>query len=107
MKEIRESEFHKLIVDESTDISVTKILIMYIKYRPAVTICHRTAFAGMVKLTACDIQSIFSAVKLFHLNNNLTLQKIVMFTSDGASAMLGKRNGVAALIRAQQFHRIQ
>lgn len=27
MKEIRESEFHTLIVDESTDISVTKILI--------------------------------------------------------------------------------
>lgn len=104
MQEIRESAFHTLIVDESTDISVTKMLIIYIKYRPAGTKCHRTVFCGMVKLTACDSRSIFSAIKEFYMTNNLDLKKMVMFTSDGASVMLGRRNGVAALIRAEVPH---
>ena len=104
MQEIRESKFHTLIVDESTDISVTKMLIIYIKYRPARTKSHRTVFAGMVKLTACDSGSIFSAIKEFYMTNNLDFQKMVMFTSDGASVMLGRRNGVAALIRADVLH---
>ena len=34
INEICESEFHTPIVNESTDISVTKMLIVYIKYRP-------------------------------------------------------------------------
>jgi Domain of unknown function (DUF4371) len=104
MKEIREAEFHTLIVDESTDISVTKMLIIYIKYRPAGTKRHQTVFAGMVKLTACDSLSIFSAIKNFYMTNSLDFKKMVMFTSDGASVMLGKRNGVAARIRAEIPH---
>lgn len=107
MHEIRESQFHTLIVDESTDISVTKMLIIYIKYRPAGTKCHRTVFAGMVKLTSCDSRSIFHAIKEFYVTNNLDFQKMVMFTSDGASVMLGRRNGVAALIRAEVPHLIE
>lgn len=104
MEEIRESAFHTLIVDESTDISVTKMLIIYIKYRPVGTKCHQTVFAGMVKLTACDSRSIFSAIKGFYMQNSLDFQKMVMFTSDGASVMLRKRNGVAALIRSEVPH---
>ena len=80
------------------------MLIIYIKYRPAGTKSHRTVFAGMVKLTACDSGSIFSAIKEFYMTNNLDFQKMVMFTSDGASVMLGRRNGVAALIRADVPH---
>ena len=100
MNDIRNSEFHTLIIDESTDISVSKMLIIYIKYRPAAATCHKTVFAGIMKLTACDSRSIFEAIKQFYLENNVDVQKIVMFTSDGASVMLGKRNGVAALLRA-------
>jgi len=33
LSEIRESPFHTLIIDESTDISTSKMLIMYIKFR--------------------------------------------------------------------------
>ena len=32
--EFRKSSFHTLIVDESTDISVQKMLILYVKFRP-------------------------------------------------------------------------
>ena len=104
INDIRNSEFHTLLIDESTDVSVSKMLIIYIKYRPAAATCHKTVFAGIVKLTACDSGSIFEAIKQFYLENNVDVKKIVMFTSDGASVMLGKRNGVAALLRAEVPH---
>src|SRR5688572_8253406 len=83
MNDIRKSEFHTLLIDESTDISVSKMLIIYIKYRPAAATCHKTVFAGIVKLTACDSRSISEAIKQFYLEINVDVQKIVMFTSDG------------------------
>jgi len=104
MNDICNSEFHTLLIDESTNISVSKMLIIYIKYRPAATACHKTVFAGIVKLTACDSRSIFEAIKQFYMENNGDVQKIVMFTSDGALVMLGKRNGVAALLHAEVPH---
>jgi hypothetical protein len=97
--EIKNAAYHTLIVDESTDISVSKMLILYMKFRNANDSVHKTVFAGIVKLTACDSLSILGAIQKFYADNELDLNKMVMFTSDGASVMLGKRRGVAALLR--------
>ena len=43
-------------------------------------------------------------MKSFYADNNLDLQKMVLFTSDGASVMLGKNNGVAARLRHEIKH---
>ena len=51
-----------------------------------------------MKLIACDSVSIVAAIKQLYLDNNIDLQKMMMFTSDGASVMLGKNNGVAAIL---------
>ena len=45
-----------------------------------------------------------TAVKQFYNENSLDLQKMVMFTSDGASVMLGKNNGVAAILKREIPH---
>ena len=55
-------------------------------------------------MTACDSRTIYEAIKKFYADNQLDVQKMVMFTSDGASVMLGKSNGVAALLRAEVPH---
>lgn len=99
ISDLRNASYHTLIADESTDISVTKMLILYTKFRPLNDLNYKTVFAGILKLTACDSRSIVAAIKNFYANNNLDMQKMVMFTSDGASVMLGKDNGVAALLR--------
>lgn len=104
MTELRKSAFHTLIIDESTDISVQKMLIVYFKYRPEREIVCRTIFGGIVKLSSCDSVSIVTAIKQFYCENDLDLQKMVMFTSDGASVMLGKNNGVAAILRREIHH---
>ena len=102
MSELRQSAFHTLIIDESTDISVQKML-MYVKYRPQTEIVYKTFFAGIVKLIACDSVSIVAAITQFYFDN-IDIQKMVMCTSEGASVMLGKNNGVAAILRHDISH---
>jgi len=104
MTELRNSAFHTLIIDESTDISSQKMLIIYFKYRLETEIVFKTIFGGIVKLSECNSISIVTAVKRFYNENSLDLQKMVMFTSDGASVMLGKNNGVAAILKREIPH---
>ena len=98
MADISLATSHALTVDESTDISVNKYLILYFKYRPVNSNEYRTSFGGKhaIQLEACDATSIVTAVKEFYKKHKLDLNKMAMFTSDGASVMLGKVNGVAA-----------
>lgn len=103
--ELRESRFHTLIVDESTDISVQKVLILYFKFltnNKAAT--YKTIFGGLVKLIDCDSVSIVNKIKEFYTKNDIDIKKMVMITSDGASVMLGKKNGVAAILKKELHH---
>lgn len=57
------ARYHTLIDDESTDISVTKTLILYTKLRTLNDVNYKTVFARILKLSACDSRSIFQAIK--------------------------------------------
>ncbi|XP_078504219.1 uncharacterized protein LOC144762807 [Lissotriton helveticus] len=107
MAELRNTLYHTLIIDESTDISVTKMLILYFKFRPVPSTEHKTLFGGIVKLTSCNAEAITTAVKEFYTANELDLMKMVMFTSDGASVMLGKNNGVATRLKQSIPHLVE
>ena len=107
MAEIASSTFHTLTVDESTDISVNKFLILYFKYRPASSSEYKTTFGGLLQLKSCDAATIVAAIKEFYKIHKLDLMKMVMFTSDGASVMLGKRNGVAAQLKLEIPHLVE
>ncbi|XP_015272828.1 PREDICTED: uncharacterized protein LOC107115600 [Gekko japonicus] len=106
LNDIRESPFHTLIIDGSTEITVSKMLIMYIKFRKTGG-DHKTVFAGIVKLAACNSAAIVDSIRKFYDENHLDMNRMVMFTSDGASVMLGKRNGVAALLRESIPHLLE
>ena len=45
-----------------------------------------------------------TAIKQLYYENGLGLQKMIMFTSDGAAVMLGKNNGVAAILKREVPH---
>ena len=51
--ELRESLFHTLIVDESTDIAAHKVLVLYFKYRSPDSLVYKRLFGGIIQLTAC------------------------------------------------------
>jgi hypothetical protein len=107
MSEIASADFHTLTVDESTDISVNKYLILYFKFRQSNSSEYKTTFGGILELESCDATAIVSAIKNFYSKHGLDLMKMVMFTSDGASVMLGKNNGVAAQLRRDIPHLVQ
>ncbi|KAI7790540.1 putative zinc finger protein 862-like [Triplophysa rosa] len=94
MCNVKNAPWHTLIVDESTDITVHKMLVLYIKYREENDVNYKTVFGGIIQLTACTAHDI----------HRLDLQRMVMLTSDGASVMLGKHNRVAALLKRKIPH---
>ena len=85
------------------------MLILYIKYCTAddCSLLTKTVFAGIMPLFSCDSQSILKEIKKFYTTNNIDIQKMVMFTSDGAAVMLGKRNGVAKLLQNSIPHLVE
>lgn len=104
MNSVREARFHTLIADESTDITVHKMLVLYIKFREKDEVHHKTVFAGIIQLSGCSAQDIVDAIVKFYADHGLDLNKMVMLTSDGASVMLGKHKGVTALLKRQIPH---
>ena len=55
----------------------------------------------------CDAQAIFIAVTDFFSQNEVATQKLIMFTSDGISVMLGRNNGVQAKLKAIVPHLLE
>ncbi|XP_069092819.1 E3 SUMO-protein ligase KIAA1586-like [Pleurodeles waltl] len=99
--------YHSLIINEWTDISVTKMFILCFKFRSVTSTEHKTVFWGIVTLSACNAEAITTAVKDFYTANKLDLIKMVMFRSDGASLMLGKNNGVATHLKQSIPHLVE
>ena len=56
-------------------------------------------FAGIIPLARCDSNSFLQEIKKFYTANGIDIRKMVIFTSDSAAVMLGKRNGVAKLLQ--------
>ena len=91
MQSRREATCHTLIIDESNDISSNKMLILYIKHCTAddCRLMTKTVFARIIPLARCDSHSVLEEFKKFYTTNNSNIQKMVMFTSDGAAVMHG------------------
>ena len=92
------SPFFSLCVDETTDLSVTKQLIVYGRY-----FCNgdvKTSFLGILELQKGLAVTITEA--LFKLCSDLKVDlqtRLYGLGSDTASVMLGNRGGVSKLLR--------
>lgn len=97
MYDLCNASCHTHIVDESTHVSVTTMLILYAKFFLPSGAIYNTVFAGILQLSTCDSTAITTAIKDFYALNSINIQKMAMFMSDGASVMLGKNNVAAQL----------
>ena len=105
MEGIASANFHTLSVNESTNIFVSKCLILYFKYR--VSFEYKTRFGEIIQLKSCEASSIVTAIEKFYKKYRLEMHKMVMFTSDGATVILGRRNGVAVKLKERIPHLVQ
>ena len=81
--EFRVSLFNTLIVDESTDITVHKVLVLYFKYRSPISLVYKTVFGGIIQLTACHAHALEQATKGFDNEHKMDINCLVMLTSEG------------------------
>lgn len=99
IQSLQASPFFSLCIDETTDVSVTKQLIIYARY-----IVHgevKTSFLQICELIDGKAETIVSKVCQICDELQLDLHKLCGLGSDGASVMLGVRGGVSTLLKQQ------
>ena len=93
------SRFFALMADETTDVAVIKEVIVYARFLSKQRKI-KTAFIGMIGIPDGCAATIMGVLTKICDDNNLDLKhKMVAFGSDGASVMIGHRNGVSALLK--------
>ena len=97
LSKITESPFLALMVDETTDISNKEQLVFVIRRTDADFSVHEN-FLGMHEMKSTDAESITSTIKTVLLRLGIPIAKLRGQCYDGASTMVGVRNGVAAKI---------
>ncbi|KAH7284550.1 hypothetical protein KP509_34G059300 [Ceratopteris richardii] len=94
---IRSSPFYSLLIDESTDRTMEKHIIIYALYLTnggkGPTKC---SFVQLLPIENGDAESIYNAVSAFFVESGLTTEKLMAIATDGASVMIGSKTGVVA-----------
>ena len=96
-KDLSQSKFYSLTIDESTDIATDHNLIMYMRYVLNGEVCTR--FLDLIELPGGTASEIVETVlKVFTLRG-IPLEKLCGIATDGASAMVGSRTGVTTQLK--------
>ena len=53
---------------------------------------------------ACNAPALKKAIKGYYSDHQIDVNHLVMLTSDGASVMLGRWNGLSALLKSTVLH---
>ena len=88
-----------LLLDEATDISVSKYLGVVIRYFSETKGTVVSTFLGLVELEGGDAHSIARAVVAFLEKCSLVKEKLLGIGTDNASVMTGINNGVHAVLK--------
>ncbi|XP_068239267.1 SCAN domain-containing protein 3-like [Palaemon carinicauda] len=88
-----------LLVDETTDISVEKLLAICIRYFDEDCGKILTAFLGLYPIVHATGEALFKAVKDSMTEYNICLSDCIGIACDGASVMVGEYNSVWSRIK--------
>ena len=91
---LRTSPFYGLMIDESTDVSITKQLVLYGRYISELGEPCST-FLCIVDLVNGTAECIEEAIRAYLVEKELPTNKMMGFGSDGAAVMTGRVTGVA------------
>lgn len=89
-----------VILDESTDISCTKLLCVVIRYYSKSEKRIVTSFLNLIPVVKATGKDLFEALKSCLEQSGLSLTNCIGYASDGASAMVGEHDSVWSRIKA-------
>ncbi|XP_056450419.1 SCAN domain-containing protein 3-like isoform X3 [Gadus chalcogrammus] len=95
---IRASPFLGLMCDETVDISTTNELVLYCRCIDGDGKCQAN-FLKVVALKDGKADTVKGALIHYMEENDLSIQKVAGFGSDGAACMKGNRTGVATQLK--------
>jgi len=88
-----------IMIDESTDHSNTKHLVIVTRMMNNETYEVRDEFAGLVQVSDGTAQGLYDTIIMFFNKNNINYKKnLVGFASDGANVMFGNHHSVKSLL---------
>ena len=93
---IQDSQFYGIIVDESTDLSIHKKLVIYVRYVSEGEM--NTELLGNIRIADGKAETINSEIRNTLLNMGLEVSNCVGLGSDGASVMFGRKGGLGVLL---------
>ncbi|KAH7439027.1 hypothetical protein KP509_04G041600 [Ceratopteris richardii] len=102
---IRASPFYSLLIDESTERTMEKHIIIYALYLidgekgPA-----KCSFVQLLPIENGDAESIYNAVSVFLVESGLPTEKLNAIATDGASDMIGHKTGVVGRFQSSMPH---
>ena len=94
---LKRSQSYGVMVDEYTDISSRKHLAIVCRYID--NGASKLAFLQDIQLSNGTAETIYTAMKDHLTEAAIPLDKMTSFASDGPSVMVGKKNGVVALLK--------
>jgi hypothetical protein len=95
---VARSKYVGVLIDEGSDITQTSQLVVY--YKLVVDGKPLVVFAGVEELICGDGETVFGALLHRLKKDGISLDQLVAFGSDGASVMLGHKDGVAGRLLA-------
>ncbi|XP_045485543.1 uncharacterized protein LOC123689456 [Pieris rapae] len=95
---------YSLIIDESTDVSSTKMLAIVTKYYSEKSTALKTKFLTMVDLEGESAQDLFDALSKALRDLNLDIKDAVGFGADTTNVMFGEHGGIIAKIKNVNPH---
>ena len=95
---LRKSPWFGLMVDEATDVSVTKNLILYATFVEGRQV--RTSYLGLLEVEDGTSNTITESILALLKKWNIDVRKMMGFRSDGASVMVGMSTGVATRLKS-------
>ena len=95
--ELNFCDAYGLMVDKSTDVTITKKLVLNAKI---VKHCHtKTRFLSNIDIKHGRAETIYNAIISWAEEKKINLDHFVGFGSDGASVMVGSKTGVATRLK--------
>ena len=106
LDKVRKSQFFSILCDESTDISNSKKLILYVRLIDPDTFVASTHFLGNITVegSSCTAEVLFNLIINFLQDKGIDLSRLIGFGSDGAAVMTGKKSGVATRFKEKCPH---
>ena len=90
---------YSLLIDESTDVSVTKHLCICVRYFSQKEQTVTTAYLGIIPVVSTTGESLFDAISNFLQVNNIDIHDCIGLGTDGANNVSGEFNSVFSRFR--------